>query len=59
MITANGRRRMAKDWGEALYKRDAGEEIEALTLTFIPYFAWANRGAGEMQVWVREAAERR
>ncbi|CAM4012471.1 hypothetical protein COLU111180_19445 [Cohnella lubricantis] len=50
---------MAKDWGEALYKRDAGEEIEALTLTFIPYFAWANRGAGEMQVWVREAAERR
>ena len=25
------------------------------TLTFIPYYAWANRGVGEMCVWVREA----
>jgi len=24
-----------------------------VTLKFIPYFAWANRGEGEMQVWVR------
>lgn len=23
-------------------------------LTFIPYFSWANRGEGEMRVWVRE-----
>lgn len=23
-------------------------------LTFIPYYAWANRGVGEMLVWVRE-----
>ncbi len=23
-------------------------------ITWIPYYAWANRGAGEMQVWVRE-----
>ncbi len=22
-------------------------------LKFIPYFAWANRGEGEMRVWVR------
>jgi len=25
-----------------------------MQLTFIPYFAWANRGVGEMMVWVRE-----
>jgi DUF1680 family protein len=27
-------------------------------LTFIPYYAWANRGAGEMAVWIRAASER-
>ncbi|UKE71444.1 hypothetical protein K8O61_06785 [Xanthomonas cerealis pv. cerealis] len=25
---------------------------QAQTLTFVPYFAWANRGEGEMRVWV-------
>jgi DUF1680 family protein len=25
-------------------------------LTFIPYYAWANRGAGEMAVWIRAAS---
>lgn len=24
------------------------------SLTFIPYYAWANRGENEMQVWIRE-----
>lgn len=28
--------------------------IEAGTLTAIPYYAWANRGAGRMTVWIRE-----
>lgn len=26
---------------------------EALKLSFIPYYAWSNRGENEMQVWVR------
>ncbi len=30
-------------------KRRAGKEIE---LTFIPYYAWANRGSAAMQVWI-------
>ncbi|MGB5401811.1 MAG: glycoside hydrolase family 127 protein, partial [Thermoanaerobaculia bacterium] len=30
----------------------AGREVP---LTAIPYFAWANRGDGEMVVWMREA----
>ncbi len=38
----------------------AGQEFPAITaegnraLTFIPYYAWANRGENEMMVWVRE-----
>ncbi len=27
---------------------------EDTTITFIPYYAWANRGENEMEVWVRE-----
>ncbi len=33
----------------ALAKSDA---TKAVTLTFIPYYAWANRGQYEMEVWV-------
>ncbi len=28
---------------------------EKQTLTFIPWFSWANRGEGEMRIWVDEA----
>ncbi|MGG5840362.1 hypothetical protein, partial [Huaxiibacter chinensis] len=28
---------------------------ESRTLTFIPWFSWANRGEGEMRIWVDEA----
>jgi DUF1680 family protein len=28
--------------------------LEPRTLTFIPYYAWANREPGEMAVWIRE-----
>lgn len=31
-----------------------GADPEGGTLTFIPYFCWANRGPSSMQVWVRE-----
>lgn len=27
---------------------------QAQTLTFIPWFSWANRGEGEMRIWVNE-----
>ncbi|HDG1668186.1 TPA: hypothetical protein PFE31_002442 [Kluyvera ascorbata] len=29
--------------------------VEKQTLTFIPWFSWANRGEGEMRIWVDEA----
>jgi len=30
-------------------------QVEKQTLTFIPWFSWANRGEGEMRIWVDEA----
>ena len=36
-----------------LYRDYAPTETRPVTLKFIPYFAWANRGEGEMQVWVK------
>lgn len=37
-----------------LYRGAPCRHKEETQLTFIPYFAWANRGVGEMTVWVRE-----
>ncbi|HVG26092.1 MAG TPA: beta-L-arabinofuranosidase domain-containing protein, partial [Acidobacteriaceae bacterium] len=47
--------------GDGLYRtastKGAGAEAQRSTLTFIPYYAWANRERSPMQVWVpfREA----
>jgi DUF1680 family protein len=29
------------------------EVLQSASLTFVPYYAWANRGAGEMAVWIK------
>jgi DUF1680 family protein len=39
------------DWGHTLY-REAGAVSQPLPLRMIPYYAWGNRGEGEMTVWV-------
>lgn len=39
-----------------LYSFDNRQTVaEKQTLTFIPWFSWANRGEGEMRIWVDEA----
>jgi DUF1680 family protein len=44
-----------KDWQDgALYRSRAEGEYEDRELKFIPYYAWANRGGGEMTVWVNK-----
>lgn len=48
-IRMNGGRIIEKDCG--LYYDYHKPEYEPCKLTFIPYYAWANRGEGEMQVW--------
>ncbi len=40
---------------EPLYSASANTPVRPCNLTFIPYFAWANRDPGAMTVWVCEA----
>ena len=47
VICAKGWRRKAGGW---LY-RPVNAELEAVTLKYIPYYAFANRGESDMQVW--------
>jgi DUF1680 family protein len=55
VILAEIRRSVPGDWQEQLYRDDDDSNAEAGDAKFIPYYAWANRGLGEMTVWVREA----
>ena len=55
-VTAQGWATDAQDWAESLYQTFPPPEVgRAATLTAIPYYAWANRGAGAMQVWIPRA----
>lgn len=39
-------------WGKALYRPLNRRRSHRERVTFIPYFAWDNRGNGEMAVWI-------
>lgn len=54
-LSAAGKRRV-EDVTEdhQLYHTYRRPEYEDVRLQFIPYYTWANRGEGEMQVWVKE-----
>ncbi len=45
--------RLAADFSTDLYRDYQPPVWEECNLTLIPYYAWANRGEGEMRVWVR------
>jgi hypothetical protein len=53
-ITGNGHRRDIAPWKGSLY-RTARSRLRPCRVTAVPYFMWANRGEGEMLVWIREA----
>jgi len=40
------------DWDAQLY-RVSEEQRKRFNISAIPYYAWANRGRGEMRVWIR------
>ena len=47
------------DWQHRLYRRSGeGDQplLRQVPLTAIPYFAWANRGANAMRVWIPRGA---
>ncbi len=44
-----------EDFPDALYADAGSIALRPVTARFIPYFAWANRGASDMQVWFRQA----
>ncbi|MDQ0745081.1 DUF1680 family protein [Clavibacter sp. B3I6] len=52
VVVADGRRSTLG--GEGLYRIDIPREHGA-TLRLVPYFSWANRGEGEMRIWIRES----
>lgn len=54
VIKAEGLKLQFEQWGSQLYRSDADAALKPASLTFIPYYAWANRGKGEMAVWVKE-----
>lgn len=45
--------RQKEEAGRSLYREWSRPEQESVTLKFVPYYMWANRGENEMQVWTR------
>ncbi|MDQ0114126.1 glycoside hydrolase family 127 protein [Paenibacillus harenae] len=54
MIEMPALRLNGDQWGNQLYSARVKEQLERTTARFIPYYAWANRGIGEMRVWVNQ-----
>ncbi|MGB9096850.1 glycoside hydrolase family 127 protein [Erwinia sp.] len=57
LLQVEGQRKESADAkNQPLYSYNtAPAASSSQTLTFVPYFTWANRGEGEMRVWVDEA----
>lgn len=51
-LTTRALKAVEKGWGPALYRAEA-PDYAPVEITAVPYFAWDNRGAGEMRIWVR------
>ena len=45
--------RVKETESEELYLEYKPVEVSPVKLTFVPYFAWNNRGEGEMTVWLQ------
>ena len=51
--------RMARPWNDELYREVQSGATRPAKVAFIPYSLWANRGPGEMSVWLPKAGDRR
>lgn len=55
VIEAEGYEEILEDENIPLYRKNRSlGDVRKKKIKWIPYFAWANRGANEMQVWIRE-----
>jgi hypothetical protein len=52
VLTGPAMRFAVGDWSGRLYKPVEPTQGTPFELKLIPYFAWANRGTGEMTVWI-------
>ena len=54
VIQATGQVVESADWQQRLYRRfsDDGVLRQSIPLIAVPYYAWANRGANAMRVWI-------
>ena len=52
-LKSPGLRETDDGWGETPYSGVKAIETQPVTLTWIPYYSWANRDPGEMRVWIR------
>lgn len=53
ILEAEGEKeQISPEWINQLYRRYEKPVYEKKLLKFIPYYSWANRSIGEMQVWV-------
>lgn len=52
-VATDGLREIPDDADGELYGFGDAPRARAVRLRWIPYYAWANRGVGEMRVWVR------
>lgn len=50
-LIVNGKRVVPQAGG--LYRAAAAPVLEDVKIVLVPYYAWANRGEGEMTVWLR------
>ena len=53
ILKVPGVREVPEETTAGLYTEYKPPKEEEVTLTLIPYYAWSNRGEGEMSVWIR------
>jgi DUF1680 family protein len=54
VLEVPGVRTLDKDEGASLYRKVSEPLEKKVTLRLVPYYAWNNRGEGEMSVWIRK-----
>lgn len=55
VLRSTARMQEQEDWdADTLYGFESDEKYQEKELLWIPYYAWANRSAGELMVWVRK-----